>query len=517
MRAITHFPAIAFLIGGAFAPAVHAEQRSITFLFGPGSTETARQGARAAATAARHWLQTPDSTAELRRAGSPDARSIDARMGAKELEQIFIDAALEARDANSAAFLTALDAAAQAAALRPGTRLVVAALNGPPWSSDAERTLEHLAELCQTNAVRIIVLDIGESRQSNSNTALEALATRTGGMWLRKAKSLESSLVMVAPVVKDEQASKDAPIQPAAAAAPAQPAGAAAPSSPTELGVDSQTGIPVHTRFIRTSMNGTISTGIDANLGPADDPSSSIMKAERTYEANDSRTPMHGVLMVESPLNALKFETDDNAGTYLAHARIIAIVHNAKGGAVWSGRKEVSIHGPLRGLEARSQGSLFLMRGVTLPGGERYTLEARVEDLLAGTSGTIRTPLQTGKGAPGLMATDALCVRPFTGSADRFEGDEALNYEGQVLSPVLDPVFRSGQPIDLQLYFVLYPDINAAQPELSVEILREGKVVSRKTIPFKRQLRDLGLEGSTSLPGAATPVLGAKARQFPYL
>jgi len=511
MRVLASFPAIAVLIGGAFAPALHAEERFVSFLFGPGSTETAKQGAHAAAAAAHRWLQSAGSSAELRRAGSPDARSIDSRIGAKELEQVFADTAFEARDSAPLAFLMALDAAAQAAALHPGTRLVVAVLNSPPWSSEAERALDHLRDLCQTNSVHVMVLDIALGVRKEPNAALEALATKTGGMWLRKAKDLDGGLAMVAPVVNGEAVSAEA-------AAPPVPApGGAGPAAPVSVAADAQSGIPVHTRFIRTSMKGAVSIGTPASLSTSDDPSSSIMLTERTYESNDSRSPMRGTLMVESPLSALKFEVDDNSGVYQARARVTAIVRNAKGAAVWTGRKELNIHGPARGLNARRQGSLFFMRGVTLPGGERYTLEARVEDLLANAEGTIRTPLQSGMGAPGLMASDALVVRPFSASGDRLEGDEELSYEGQALSPVLQPVFRSEDPIDLQLYFVLYPDVNGPPLELSVEILRDGKVVARKPMQFKRQLRDLGLEGSRSLPGGPPPVVGGHAHEFPYL
>jgi len=35
------------------------------------------------------------------------------------------------------------------------------------------------------------------------------------------------------------------------------------------------------------------------------------------------------------------------------------------------------------------------------------------------------------------MASDALFVRPFKGSADKFEADQVFSYEGRALAPVL--------------------------------------------------------------------------------
>jgi hypothetical protein len=123
------------------APGLYAEQGLLTFVFGPSSPEAARQSARAAAATARHWVQTDGGVVELRRSGSPDVQRIDAATGAKEVDQAFGDAVLAARDADPSAFLITLDAAAQAVATHSGTRLVVAVLNSPSFSSDGERTL----------------------------------------------------------------------------------------------------------------------------------------------------------------------------------------------------------------------------------------------------------------------------------------------------------------------------------------------------------------------------------------
>ena len=173
------------LLAVSCTPALHAEQGLLTFVFGPNSQEAARQSARAAAATARHWLQTAGSVVELRRAGNPDTQRIDASMGAREMEQAFNDTAFAARDADPPSFLISLDSAAQAAALHPGVRIVVAVLNSPPFSSEAEHTLDHLAEVCQAGSVRVLVLDIAESARSVPNAALNALATRTGGAWVR--------------------------------------------------------------------------------------------------------------------------------------------------------------------------------------------------------------------------------------------------------------------------------------------------------------------------------------------
>ena len=522
MRTFAYIGRTAWLVAVALTPALHAEQGLLTFVFGPSSQEAARQSAHAAAATARHWLQTAGNDVELRRAGNPDTQRIHAAMGAKEMEQAFNDTALAARDADPPSFLITLDAAAQAAALHSGVRIVVAVLNSPPFSSDAERTLEHLAEVCQTGAVRVLVLDIAEGSKSVPNADLNSLATKTGGAWVRQARALEPGVAMVAPA--DEADASSAPPKPVA---PVDAASAAAESASRAPGAIPRFEIPVHIRFTRTSGTGSVGSSMldhDADFGGAyvlvgstGAQTSGAGSNEVAFEANDANAPLQGMVTVESPLNALKFDIDDNTNTYQAHARLTAMVLNAKGVAIWTGRREINVHGPARKLDERRQGSMFFMRSMSMPGQGPFTLEAKVEDLVAGTSGTIQTPLRTSKNAPGLGATDALVVRPFKGSADKFEADQLLSYEGEALSPVLDPVFRAEKPIDLQIYLRLYPDIHGAPLDMSMEVLREGRVVARLPLQFKGALAGQHDGADSKLSGRNNNTLGGQAKEFPYL
>jgi len=288
----------------------------------------------------------------------------------------------------------------------------------------------------------------------------------------------------------------------------AQPAAAAA-----------QNEIPVYARFIRTSSTSAAGTnGIGATGANSVDLDLGTTSNERAFEANDASSPMRGLMMAESPLSALKFLVDGNAGTYRARARIVVLVRNSKGGRVWSGQKELDIRGPARGLDMRRQGSLLFLRSITVPGHDRFTIDAKVEDLLAGTSGSIQTLLRGGSGAPGLMASDALFVRPFDASADRFEADQGFSYEGKALAPVLNPVFQAGQKVNIELYLVLYPDIHGASPQMSLEIARESQVVVHMPLLFKSQILDPSRDSKTSqAPGKTIAIYGAQTREFPYL
>ena len=508
-----------------YAAGLHAEQGLLTFVFGPSSPEAARQSAHVAAATARHWVQTDGGVVELRRSGSPDVQRIDAATGAKDVDQAFSDAVQAARAADPSAFLITLDSAAQAAASHSGTRVVVAVLNSPSFSSDGERALEHLGEICQARGVRVLVLDVAEGAKTVPNAALHALTAKTGGAWVRQAKDLGPQVAMVTP--------PDEPPPPPTAPAPVQAAAKAAEAVPSAPAGAPKSEIPVRIRFIRTAGTGSTSESItdhEADFGAtatlvatsgAPGGNMGIVggggSMEVAFAPSDPNAPLQGLVTVESPLNALKFDIDDNTGTYQARARITATVRNVKGAAVWTGRKDVSAHGPAQKLSERREGSMFFMRGVTVVGQGPFTLEAKVEDLLGHTTGVIQTPLKVGRNAPGLVATDAVVVRPFKAFADKFEADQVLSYQGEALSPVLDPVFRSDRPVDLQIYLRLYPDIHGDPLHLSMEVLNEGRVVARMELPFKGGLSNTAREGSFSGATGSSNIIGAQAKEFPYL
>ena len=389
---------------------------------------------------------------------------------------------------------------------------MVAVLNSPPFSSDGERALEHLGEICQAHGVRVLVLDVGEGVKTVPNPALNALTAKTGGAWMRQAKSLETQVALAAP------ADEPAPVQAAAKAAEA------APAAP---GAVLKSEIPVRIRFIRTSGTGSTSESItdhEADFGMTATLSNvnGVVgggggSMEVSYWPNDPNAPLQGLVTVESPLNALKFDIDDNAGSYLARARITATVRNVKGAAIWTGRRDVTVHGPMQKLNERREGSMFFMRSVTLVGQGPFSMEAKVEDLVGNTMGFIQTPVKVGRNARSLVATDAVAVRPFKGSVDKFEADQVLSYEGEALSPVLDPVFRAGQPVDLQIYLRLYPDIHGDPLDLSMDVMNEGRVVAHMSLPFKSGLANSAREGPTNGAGGTSSMVGGQAHEFPYL
>jgi hypothetical protein len=466
-------------------------------LFGPAGSDVSRQVAHSAASTARRWFKAGGAFVEVRRAGQSDGVSVASGVSSKEIEQAFAEAARAARDTDPATFVSSLDAAAQSLSHRPGLRLLLGILEDRPLSGELENTLKQIAGSCQAGSVHVVLLIPYEHGSKDVNPAWKLLAHDTGGALVRDINMLETSVLLVAPDAKAEGAAAQASIS----EAPATPERVAAPAAdgPTKYQ------IPVYTRFVSLSEPGVQAFGIERSYGAG---RGGVTSQDAGSNLETTGGVRRGVVIAEAPLKALKFEVDDHSGTYLARARITQVARNAKGQAVWTAKKEVSFKGPLRKLEQRQTGTLFQMRQVQLPAG-KYTVEATVEDLLAGSSGTSKEPVRTFPIIPGFALSDAVLVRP-AGGADRFEADMVFTYDGNAIAPLLNPVFKANEPFDLQLYVVLYPDLFGAQPELSLEILRNGKSVRRMPLPFNDQLRD-----DTKMGHGATG--GEQKHEFTYL
>ena len=291
------------------------------------------------------------------------------------------------------------------------------------------------------------------------------------------------------------------------------------------VSLGNQSAMPVFARFIRTSMSGTLNSSSASGL--QDNATNAVGTGRSSWDGSrvDSNTtagPMHGMVLVEVPLTALKFNTEN--GKYVARAKVTATVHDSDGKAVWSAEKEIGVHGPERKLEARRQGSLFFVRGLTLMGGSEYTVDAQVEDLQAQQTGASQNPVVTGAGAPGLNASDAMFVRKLDDSTDSFEADQTISMEGVALAPVLDPVFPAGRKFGMQMFFVLYPDIDGGQPDMTLQLVSNGKMAAQAPLPFKHALHERAFDGKNtpngSIAGGTTAIFNTasqKVKEFPYL
>jgi hypothetical protein len=72
-------------------------------------------------------------------------------------------------------------------------------------------------------------------------------------------------------------------------------------------------------------------------------------------------------------------------------------------------------------------------------------------------------------------------------------------------------VFAANEPFVLRLYFVIYPDLGGAKPEISLEILRNGQAVGRSQLAFNDENKNTAGENG-ALSGKSEQM-----HEFPYM
>jgi hypothetical protein len=73
-----------------------------------------------------------------------------------------------------------------------------------------------------------------------------------------------------------------------------------------------------------------------------------------------------------------------------------------------------------------------------------------------------------------------------------------------------------GRPFDLELYFVMYPDLSGGQPQISVEILRDGQTVGRSQVALSDSIRDTSRDDQGGGAGAGAKN-GEQKGEFPHI
>ncbi len=452
----------------ALAAAAAPVNHPLTLLFGPTAEPAGQPAAKAVAGAVVEWLQIPGSTVELLRTNVSDSQELVKFQRPGDIESALLDAARAGRESDMFRFVNALDRAAYAAARRPGERVLLVVVDSPSPAlaatmkggpGELDSRLAQAAEFCKSKSIKVVVFDPSDASK-DSTPALKALASATGGALVREAATVNAAISKAGAV---EQARAEAEMPKPAAGPP---------------------GLAVRTKFFRTYPGRARG---DSRLGA-----------------------MTGLLLVEAPMDGLQFETDRS--DYLARARIAQVVRNKDGKVVWEAKKEVTIKGSPRKLEARKSGYLCYMRELKMPAAH-YAVEATVEDLVSGKSAQATEALQATDSIPGLTLSEAMFVRKYDNSVDKIEGDQVLSYDGTAIVPLLDPVFQAGRPSDLQIYFVIYPDYRGAPPKITIEFRRHGQSIGRSELPFGDRIRNTAGEGQVMDKGSMTE----QKHEFPYM
>ena len=189
------------------------------------------------------------------------------------------------------------------------------------------------------------------------------------------------------------------------------------------------------------------------------------------------------VVLVEVPLAAVDFEIDRKKKIFGQRLTTLAVLKDAEGRVVERFSDEYPISGPVDQLEAAKQSNAVLRRVVPLAPG-KYTLETASQ-----VKGTGKTSIERASfeipavGSGPQLSSLCLLRRADPLPADAPPSDDPFRYEGTHLVPHLaGPVSQAATP-NLSFFARVYPAPGVEAPKLTLDFLRDGKVVGRAQPP----------------------------------
>jgi VWFA-related protein len=188
-------------------------------------------------------------------------------------------------------------------------------------------------------------------------------------------------------------------------------------------------------------------------------------------------------VVIEAPTSAIGFEK--RAGSYQAQFHIVGLVRDMRGRLLthFGGRTQFTAT-PAE-YEALKPGTISFLQVLNLPGGESYSFEVLVKDLLSGKVGREQSGLYLSEPGEELALSTVLLARDV--EKDARAGRQFLSVGGARILPSARCQFRNGE--NLIFYFDVYnpqpAEHNRTALEVEVFLMREGKRVPLSVPVFR--------------------------------
>jgi VWFA-related protein len=185
------------------------------------------------------------------------------------------------------------------------------------------------------------------------------------------------------------------------------------------------------------------------------------------------------VVLVEVPLAAVELSVDKKSGTFSQRLTTLAVLKDVDGRVVERFSDEYPVTGPLNQLEAAKQSNAVLRRIVPLASG-KYTLETASQVRGTGKTSIERLAFEVPPAGDGPQVS-SLCLlrRADPLPADAPPSDDPFRYEATRLVPHLGGPVSQAATSNLSFFARLYPRDGGAPPALTLDFVRDGKIVGR--------------------------------------
>jgi VWFA-related protein len=193
----------------------------------------------------------------------------------------------------------------------------------------------------------------------------------------------------------------------------------------------------------------------------------------------EARSAVQYSIVFQVPLQNLSYRENKQTARLRSHISLLALLKDADGQVAAKVSRDLANDIPADKFDAFTRGDLTFAEPALLAPG-RYTLETAVVDRENGAASAKRAVLVVSD-QPGIGLSDPVAVRrvdPFDIPVDGGRNPaDPLHFAGGKVTPSLDGVYAAGT--DIPLYMVVYPAETGGAPRLSIEVIEDGKVVSR--------------------------------------
>jgi len=187
-------------------------------------------------------------------------------------------------------------------------------------------------------------------------------------------------------------------------------------------------------------------------------------------------------LVFQVAMQNLSYREDKQTARLRSHVSLLALVKDPDGQVAAKVSRDLANDIPPDKFEAFTRGDLTFAQPLLLAPG-RYTVETAVVDRESGAASVKRAALIVAD-QPGLGLSELVPVRRVDAFDIPRDGGrnptDPLHFAGGKVTPSLDDVYPAGT--DIPLYMVVYPSQTGGPPQLSIEVLQNGKPVSSTSV-----------------------------------
>jgi VWFA-related protein len=186
-------------------------------------------------------------------------------------------------------------------------------------------------------------------------------------------------------------------------------------------------------------------------------------------------------LVFDLPLKPVEFTRDEKSGQYITHLSVLSLVKDEHGNVVAKLSRDVSLGEAKEQLDAFRQGRFIVTLPVDLPPG-RYTVESVAADQRGGRFGARRASFFAQPRHAGPEMSGLALLRRVEDPGKEPDPRDPLQIAAGRAVPTLSTHVPLGRNTLLSVFFKLYPDAASKErPRLVIDLLREGRIVSRST------------------------------------